>query len=189
MEKIRRPSGAFPSLPAGIDRLLKLYFDRFRINNELPPELKKYNLSVRLFNNKEKLMLWRNNWKGLRYRDGNILLSGAIDDILEKDGKLIVLDFKTRGYPIKDDTITRYLNQMNIYNLLLRKNGYDTEDYAYLLFYIPRNITNNGIIIFDNELVKVKTSVYDAKLLLERAIKVIRGEIPNASDSCLFCKT
>ncbi len=34
-----RPSGPFPSLPSGVDKLLKGHFDSFRAKGELPPEL------------------------------------------------------------------------------------------------------------------------------------------------------
>ena len=36
-KKIERPRGPFPSLPSGIDRVLKTYFDGYRQDRELPP--------------------------------------------------------------------------------------------------------------------------------------------------------
>ena len=39
-KKIRRPIGAFPSLPGGMDRILKTHFDSFRSREELPPDEK-----------------------------------------------------------------------------------------------------------------------------------------------------
>ena len=39
-KNIRRPNGIFPSLPSGMDRVLKAHFDSFRDKNELPSELK-----------------------------------------------------------------------------------------------------------------------------------------------------
>ena len=49
VKKIKRPSGAFPSLPSGVDKMLKEHFDRFRDNNDLPLELKKRNMNFKLF--------------------------------------------------------------------------------------------------------------------------------------------
>ena len=69
-KNIRRPNGIFPSLPSGIDRILKVHFDSYRDKNELPPELKKLK-GVRLFNNIELLKTWRNNLKGIQYKDKN----------------------------------------------------------------------------------------------------------------------
>ncbi len=44
---------------------------------------------------------------------------------------------------------------MDVYNFLLRMNGYDTESYAYLLFYCPREIAETGEVIFDTKLIKL----------------------------------
>ena len=35
----KRPSGIFPSLPSGMDKILKVHFDKFMEKDELPPEL------------------------------------------------------------------------------------------------------------------------------------------------------
>jgi len=35
----KRPNGIFPSLPSGMDRILKTHFDKFRDKGLLPPEL------------------------------------------------------------------------------------------------------------------------------------------------------
>jgi len=129
----KRPSGIFPSLPSGMDRVLKVHFDRFRDRGEMPPELCENNscVGMRLFDDDEKLKVWQSNFKGISWEDedGNVL-RGAVDNILVRDGKLIVLDYKTRGFPLKEDTAEHYRNQMNTYNFLLRKNGYETEDFG-----------------------------------------------------------
>ena len=85
-------------------------------------------------------------------------MHGAIDNLLIKGKKLIVLDYKTRGFPVKEDTHEHYINQMDIYNFLLRKNGYETEDYTYLLFYYSNRVTETGEVIFDTKLIKIKTN-------------------------------
>ena len=188
-KNIKRPEGIFPSLPSGMDRILKIHFDSFRDKGLLPPELEQLNGHVKLFNNTELLKVWRNNLKGIQWIDenGNIF-RGAVDNILQKEDKLIVLDYKTRGYPLKDDTAEHYQDQLNIYNLLLRKNGYKTEDYAYLLFYHPSKINSNGDVIFNTDLVKMGISIKNAENIFKEALNVLRSEIPNASKECEFCK-
>ena len=37
-KNIRRPAGIFPSLPSGMDKILKIHFDNFRDKGKLPPE-------------------------------------------------------------------------------------------------------------------------------------------------------
>src|SRR3989344_8415650 len=39
VKKVKRPDGAFPSLPSGMDKVLKEHFDRFMEQGTLPPEL------------------------------------------------------------------------------------------------------------------------------------------------------
>lgn len=182
-----RPSGPFPSLPSGMDNILKKHFNRFRDKGILPPELmengaKKY----KLFNEPELLKVWQNNFKGVRWetKEGHIL-HGAVDNILTNGDKLVVLDYKTRGYPLKENTADHYQNQMDLYNFLLRKNGYKTENYAYLLFYIPKDVTATGEVIFDTELVKRKTNVKNAEQIFNSALKLLQGECPQ--DTCKWC--
>ncbi len=190
VKKISRPSGPFPSLPSGVDKLLKEHFDRFMIINKLPPEIKESDCKeCKLFDNKEKLKLWRNNLKGLEYYDkeNDVLLHGAIDNLLTKDNKLIVLDYKTRGFALKEDTHHHYQDQLDIYNFLLRKNGYKTEDYAYLLFYVPEKVLEDGKFVFRTELIKMKIDIEHAEFLFKRAVKIIKGKMPEASKDCQYC--
>lgn len=185
---IKRPGGPFPSLPSGMDMILKNYFDSFRDKGLLPPELDKLT-GVKLFDNVELLKVWRNNWKGIEWKDeeGNVL-KGAVDNILQKGEKLIVLDYKTRGFPLNDNTHGYYQDQLDIYNLLLRKNGYETEDYAYLLFYHPDKVNENGDVVFNIDLIEVKVSVENAERIFKEAIEVLKGEMPEPAPECGFCR-
>ena len=186
---IKRPSTIFPSLPSGMDLILKRHFDRFMERNELPPEIRETCKDCKLFNDKKLLEAWRNNRKGIEFLDkaSGVLLHGAVDNILiSKNGKLIVLDYKTRGFPVKEDTHVHYQLQMDIYNFLLRKNNYETEDYTYLLFYYPKEVLETGEVIFDTELVKMKTSVKNGEKIFNDAVALINGGEPE--DKCEWCK-
>lgn len=170
-----------------MDRVLKVHFDSFMKKSELPPEL--HVLShMQLFDNEEQLSTWRNYRKGIRWTDqrGNVIC-GAIDNLLIHKGKLVVLDYKTRGYPLKDDTHEYYQDQLNVYTFLLKENGYDTENYAYLLFYHPNKVLPTGEILFHNDLKKIEVSIKDAKKLINDAIKLLESECPEA-DKCEWCK-
>jgi hypothetical protein len=186
---IKRPRGIFPSLPSGMDRILKEHFDSFMGRGKLPPELAGLEDDIRLFDDVELLGLWRNNFKGIQWEDsdGN-RLRGAVDNILQKKKKLIVLDYKTRGYPLKDDTAHHYQDQLNLYNFLLRKNGYKTENYAYLLFYHPDKVSKKGDIAFHTDLVKMKTSVKDAEKVFKDALALLEGDMPKNAEGCEYCK-
>lgn len=188
----KRPAGIFPSLPSGMDKILKIHFDKFMEQGKLPPELceganGKECQNMKLFTDKEKLKIWQSNFKGIQWTDkkGN-MLRGAVDNILVKGKKLIVLDYKTRGYPLKEDTAEHYRLQQNVYNFLLRKNGYETEDYFFLLFYIPNEVMATGEIVFDTELVKMEVDIKMAESMWKNALKLLNGNCP--SKSCEWCK-
>ena len=187
-KNIKRPQGIFPSLPSGMDKILKIHFDLYRDKNQLPPELKELK-DVKLFDDIELLEIWRNNFKGIQWKDkeGNIF-KGAVDNILKKGNKLIVSDYKTRGYELKEDTAGHYQDQLDIYNLLLRKNNYQTEDYAYLLFYHPNKVNKKGDIVFNTDLIKIKIEIKNAENIFKEALHTLKGKIPNPDKDCQYCK-
>ena len=186
-----RPAGIFPSLPSGMDGVLKKHFDKFMEKGKLPPELCDNSecKNVKLFDDKKLLEEWRNSRKGLWFedKDGNIL-HGGVDNILvnKTNNKLIVLDYKTRGYPLKENTHEYYQDQLNIYNWLLEKLGYKTEDFAYLLFYYPKEVLETGEVVFDTTLKKMKVDIEGAEKLFNKAIKMLDEECPK--EGCMWCE-
>ena len=162
----------------------------------MPPELKKHikESDIALFGKtkeeKDLLEVWRNNLRGVSYTDkqGNIL-RGAVDNILVKDGKLIVLDYKTRGYALKEDTHEYYQKQLDIYNFLLQKNGYATENYGYLLFYHPSHVLEGGEVIFNTDLIKMTTNPSSGEKIFKEALKALSGKCPpqHKHKDCEWC--
>jgi RecB family exonuclease len=142
---------------------------------------------MKLFDDKSLLIKWQNNRKGIEWQDeeGN-LLKGAVDNILVKEGKLIVLDYKTRGFPLKENTHEYSQDQLDIYNFLLRKNNYQTEDYAFLLFYIPKEVMATGEVIFDTILKKMKVNVENAEKIWKKALELLNNECPQKG--CQWCE-
>lgn len=186
---VKHPPTIFPSLPSGMDSILKKHFDCYRAKGALPPELGELE-GVKLFDDTEKLREWRNNFKGIRFfdKERDAVLFGAIDDMLVKeDGKMIVLDFKTRGFPLKDDTHTYYQSHLNLYTFLLQQNGHPTENYAYLLFYHPSEVKEDGSVLFNTDLVKMNTKPEDAEELFHKAVEVLGKGEPPAAEECGHC--
>jgi len=185
----KRQSSIFPSLPSGMDSILKTHFDKFRDKGKLPPELCDNGecKNMKLFDDEEKLKIWRSNFKGIKWTDkeGNVL-HGAVDNILINGKKLVVLDYKTRGFPLKEDTHEHYELQLEIYNFLLRKNGYDTEDFAFLLFYYPKEVKDNGDVVFNTELKKMNINAKDGEMLFNSAIKLLNSDCP--TKCCEWCE-
>ena len=172
-----------------MDRKLKIYFDKYRKLGKLPPELKD-KVEGKLYDDMEKMDLWRNNFKGLRWTDeeGNILM-GAIDDCLVDGKNFIIVDFKTYGgSEIKDEKIEFYQNQMDCYALLFEKNGMKHPGYAYLIFFMPVEVKEHGEVKFDIQVKKVKVDSKRALKTFKDAIKLVNGKRPDRNDECEFCK-
>lgn len=187
-KKWSRPQSGFPSLPSGMDSILKKHFDKFRDRGELPPELCENEecRDMKLFDDAEILKNWRNNLKGVLWTDddGNIL-HGAVDNILVHKGKLVVLDYKTKGFPLKENSHEAYEDQLEIYSFLLKMNGYETEAFAFLLFYVPREVTETGEVIFDTTLKKVKVDGSRAGKMFSDALEFLNGDCPEKG--CAWC--
>lgn len=197
-----RPAGIFPSLPSGMDGILKKHFDKFMEKGKLPPELcnavnKEECKNLKLFDDKKLLAEWRNSRRGLWFEDkeGNILHGGSDNLLVNKEnGKIIVLDYKTRGFPLKEDTHEHYQDQLNIYAWLLEKLGHKVEDFAYLLFYHPKEVLESGEVIFNTDLKKMKVNPENAENLFKKAIKLLKGKCPEhginaeTKEACEWCK-
>ncbi len=187
-KNFKRPDGIFPSLPSGMDRILKEHFDSYTKKGQVPPELKEIK-DIKLFEDLTKLDVWRSNFRGIKFEADEYILKGAVDALLvnKKNSKLIVLDYKTRGYPLKQDTHVHYIEQQALYNYILRKIGYETEDYSYLLFYHPDKVMEN-VFLFHKDLVKIKTAAEIAENIINKALEILKKPIPEASADCQYCQ-
>lgn len=200
-QKIARPRGIFPSLPSGMDIVIKSYFDKYR--GALPPELLG-KIDGILMDDMSLLNKWR-NWRiGLTYHDKerDATLSGALDDCSMKKSKseiratkyYIPLDYKTRGFPPKEGASEEYYqHQLDAYALLLAENGYKVFDYAYLIYYYPKEVKENGVVEFEVKPVKIQTDTERICKMFEEAVDLLKGELPaehssgsNGSASCEF---
>jgi len=190
-KKVNRPQGIFPSLPGGMDNVIKKYFDQHRVAGTLPPELNG-KIPGQLLKDTELIKKWR-NWRNtdLIYTDSslNVQLSGAIDEcVILDDGSYSPVDYKTRGWPVKEGGSAVYQNQLDCYGLLFASKGYKVANSGYLIYYIPSNVSNNGIIQFNIDVVEMPINIVDAKKTIENAVTCLNSNIPDASPECVYCK-
>ena len=200
-EKVKRPRGPFPSLPGGIDRKLKPYFDSYRAKGQMPPEFEG-KLPGRLFEDQERLRRWR-YWKsGLYYRNEelNVEMVTALDDLLvdvQEDGTglYIPFDYKTKGGVPKTNGAEFYQVQLNCYELALDANGYKTCGKGVLAYVYPEDLERDDldemrcVVPFDFgvQVYELPTNLEDAKKLIERACEVLRGGLPASMPGCEYC--
>ena len=68
---------------------------------------------------------------------------------------------------------------------MLRKNNYETEDFAFLLFYIPKEVSETGQFIFDTVLARRNINVENAERIFIKALKLLNSECPK--ECCNWC--
>ncbi len=185
---IHRPKGPFPSLPSGMDVVIKKYFDRYRAVGKLPSEIE-HQVTGQLLSDIEVLNKWRSWRSGLSYYDKEFdaVLVGALDDCVVHEGQYIPMDYKTRGFDVKEGGEGFYQNQLNCYAFLLEAQNLSQPGYAYLVYFIPKEITEKGLVKFSVEPKKVATDSEAALKVFRDAAAIVRGPMPSAHNKCQFC--
>ena len=138
---VRRPPGFPFALNSAVDALLKKEFDAYREKGEKHPIIIQYGVDA-LPALHQELEDWRNNFKGVRFlhQPTNLLLYGAIDDLwINSVGEYVVVDYKSTSkdgdiVALDQDWQDSYKRQMEIYQWLLRQNGYTVSDTGYFVY-------------------------------------------------------
>ncbi len=187
---IYRPEGPKSTLPSGMDLLIKKYFDKYRFLNKLPPEIEG-NVQGGLISDQKILNQWRSTYKNSQpqYFDQefNAVLFGALDECLVDGDYYIPVDYKTRGFNLKEDSLSYYQTQLDCYTLLLEANGYKHLSFGYLIYYIPETVKENGLVKFKIEVYKIETDPKRAIEIFRQAVKLLRQPAPKPNSSCQFC--
>ena len=176
-----------------MDREIKNHFDQFRAKAEMPPELMGPEFEgIQLYSQQDKLERWRSWRTGLIFNDSETgaLLSGALDDLLVKGDRYIPFDYKTKGSPTTVEDATRYYqNQLDCYALLLDANDMPTAGFAYLLYYSPQCVRQNGEVAFHLQPIRISTDIERAKKKFRAAVQLMRQEkLPLLVATCEYCQ-
>jgi len=189
---IKRPPPYPYAINSAVDALLKEEFDTYRSKKMQPPLLKENNIKAHLFGNQKLLNQWRNNLSGIRYFDEGLgaTLFGALDDVLEFDnGKIAPLDYKSTGNKVAD-IYDRFQLQLDVYTFLMEKNGFQTPQKGYLVFYVidkSRGFVDR--IPFRKEIMEIETNPADIPEIFKDAVAVLRELTPpQHSQDCQFKK-
>ena len=137
---IAQPPGFPFSLNSAVDKLLKKEFDIHRTNHTAHPLMKAYGLEAIPFEH-PKMDEWRENFKGITYLEPatNLLITGAVDDVWVKpNGELIIVDYKSTSKESEVNLDAEwqdgYKRQMEVYQWLLRMNGFDVSNTGYFVY-------------------------------------------------------
>ncbi len=138
---VKRPPMYPYNLNSAVDTLLKKEFDIHRAKNKQHPLQKKYKVDAVPVAH-EQLNEWRDNFTGVQFEHPStgFTIMGAIDDLWQnKAGEYIVVDYKSTSKNEKIDKIDKdwqdgYKRQMEVYQWLLRQNGYKVSNTGYFVY-------------------------------------------------------
>lgn len=138
--KITRPNTPPFNINKAIDELLKKEFDSYRTKGEPHPIMVEFGVKAVPFTH-DNLDQWRENFVGVVsvHEPTNLHVFGAIDDAwVDDEGKLIVVDYKAtakdREVNIDSDWQISYKRQLEVYQWLLRQNGFEVNDTGYFVY-------------------------------------------------------
>ncbi len=142
---VKRPSFPPYTINNAVDYLLKQEFDVYREKGKPHPIMVANDVDAIPFMHKD-LDKWRHNFTGVQYEHepSGFLVTGAVDDVWVNPhtsrgvgaspyGLLHVVDYKATG-AMKHQIYDSYRRQMEIYQWLLRQNGFDVSPVGYFVF-------------------------------------------------------
>lgn len=187
--KIERPRGIFPSLPGGIDRVMKEHGDQYRGRMMPPLDKELTGIFWGTVEQINKLRNWRSGLKANVTAHGkSVNVIGALDDLVfEQDGTYSPFDTKTKGDVPKDDGSQYYQAQMDIYALFLKQANMTPSGKAYLAYWYPVSAAGSGI-TFAHQLYTLTADPDRAVKLIEDAVAVLIGDRPAVNLTCEYCK-
>lgn len=195
---VARPKMPSFTLNIAVDELLKKEFDIHRKSGTAHPLMEKYKVDALPYKHKD-MDLWRHNFTGVQFKHEKtgFLVTGAVDDIwVNPKGELIVVDYKATSKEGKIETLSdsswegQYKRQMEVYQWLLRQNGYKVSDTGYFVYVNGKkdNEAFDGKLEFDVTLIPHKGDDSWVEGVLSKIKECVDDpRIPAHTDTCDFC--
>jgi len=188
---VGQPPGFPFALNSAVDALLKKEFDIYRAKGIKHPLIEKYNIDAKpVFHN--ELEKWRQNFTGIQYlhQPTNFLVFGAIDDLWQNsNNEFIVVDYKEIT-ELNEDWQIGYKRQMEIYQWLLRQNGFEVSNIGYFVYCNGQSRVErfDGKLEFDITLISYEGNDNWVEKTIFEIHEVLQGnQIPPPSPECDFC--
>lgn len=192
----RPPSFPF-TLNNAVDFLLKKEFDLYRRYGKPHPLIEKYGVDACPVYHKD-LEQWRRNFAGVQllHAPTNFIIFGAIDDLWQNSkGEFLVVDYKATASQKEITELNKgwhksYKRQMEVYQWLLRGNGYSVSNTGYFVYCNGQTNreTFDGSLEFDLTLIPyegndswVEQTISDIHRCL------LNGQAPSESADCDYC--
>lgn len=196
---VGHPDGYSFSLNLAVDELLKKEFDIYRLEQKFHPLCLENNVNAVPFNHKN-LESWRKSLhEGVQYHvpNTNLLIHGGLDDVwINPDtDELFVVDYKATskngGITLDADWQISYKRQAEIYQWLLRRNGFTVSNTAYFVYCngkkdLPRF---DKKLDFDVFLLPYEGNDLWVEETIREAYGCLQGRIiPALEESCDYCR-
>ena len=185
------------TLNVAVDGQLKKEFDIHRENQTVPEIFADAGLDLVPFKH-EKMDQWRHNFTGVQAEFGPFLIFGAVDDVwADRAGQLVVVDYKATG---RQEAVTAlgegemydsYRRQMEIYQWLLRRNGFGVLNRGYWVYATATQKQDvfDGTLHFEQNLVSYDGDDSWVEGVLQRIESVLDSDdLPWGSDACDTCR-
>ncbi len=189
----------FPySLNSAVDELLKKEFDSYRVAKQPHPLMVQAGIDAIPFNHPQ-MDDWRNSLhKGVQAKVAgtNFKFTGGVDDIwINSQGELHVVDYKStasrKEVTLNDSYKDGYKRQVEMYQWLLRGNGFKVSDIAYFV-YCNADLTANsfdGALKFSIDILPYKGDDGWVEHTLIEAQACLRNKLPPPPNKdCDHCK-
>ena len=195
---VAQPPGYPFSLNSAVDKLLKKEFDIHRANGTQHPLMKAYGIDAVPLAHK-KIDEWRDSMRaGITFHvDGsNVVVTGGVDDVWVKpDGEYLIVDYKATSkeaeVTLDADWQIGYKRQMEIYQWLFRKNGFNVSKTGYFV-YCNGNTDKkafDGKLEFDIKIIPYVGDDSWVEKTIKEAINCLKSDIlPESGPECDFCK-
>lgn len=138
---VSQPSGPPFSLNNAVDTLLKREFDSYRSSKKPHPLMIENGIDAVPFSHPQ-LDVWRDSLRqGITHAlpGTNFVVCGGVDDVwVNRRGDLIIVDYKATSKKVEvtidEDWQIAYKRQMEIYQWLFRKNGFQVDPTGYFVY-------------------------------------------------------
>jgi hypothetical protein len=188
----------FPyTLNSAVDALFKKEFDVYRKKHKVPPIVKSAGLNFTPFDS-PLLQSWISLPNGLQYKMPklDIIVHGILDDVwVSPKGEFAVVDYKSTSTekPISLDDIYKagYKRQVEVYQWLLRKNGYKTSDTAYFVYANAQRKANMfwNKLIFKTTLIPYEGNDRWVENTVHKIYECLNSNtIPAKTETCKVCE-
>lgn len=195
---VPRPPGFPFSLNSAVDHLLKQEFDIHRSNGTSHPLIEKYGVDARPVAH-EDLEKWRHNFTGIQYlhKQTNLLIFGAIDDLWQNSKEeYIVVDYKSTSKnseikELNEEWHDGYKRQMEVYQWLLRQNGYKVSSTGYFVYCNGQKDRKafDGKLEFEITLIPyIGDDSWVEKTIMNIHNCLNSETVPNSSNECDYCQ-